>query len=134
MYMFLYHVRQCCTCDVLVATSTCSVMFVCVCVCVCVYVRTYTVHVMYMWCSCDDHVTSGASVSVENSEGESPVQIAECTKHSEVIKLLQEAEETGGKSPARNTEGVCVCVACTCTCIYSYVRVHNTCTCYMHSV
>ena len=61
-------------------------------------------------------------MSVENSEGESPVQIAECTKHSEVIKLLQEAEETGGKSPTRNTEGVCVC------CMYSYVCVCVACT------
>ena len=55
-------------------------------------------------------------MSVENSEGESPVQIAECTKHSEVIKLLQEAEETGGKSPTRNTEGVCVLYILICTC------------------
>ena len=46
----------------------------------------------------------GASVLVENSEGETALQLAECTKHSAVIKLLQEVEETGGKSP-RNTEG-----------------------------
>ena len=43
---------------------------------------------------------------MENSEGDTPLQIAECTNHAEVIKLLREAEEANGTSPARNTEGV----------------------------
>lgn len=49
-------------------------------------------------------IAAGASVSMENSEGDTPLQIAECTNHTEVIKLLREAEEANGTSPARNTE------------------------------
>ena len=41
-------------------------------------------------------------MTVENSEGDTP---AECTSHNEVIRLLREADEAKGRSPARNTEG-----------------------------
>ena len=50
-------------------------------------------------------MTTGASVSVENSEGDSPLKLAECTSHNDIIKLLREAEEAKGRSPARNTDG-----------------------------
>ena len=44
-------------------------------------------------------------MKVENLEGETPVKLAECTSNSEVLRLLTQAEEAGGRSPTRNTDG-----------------------------
>ena len=44
-------------------------------------------------------------MKVENLEGETPVRLAECTTNGEVLRLLTQAEEAGGRSPTRNTDG-----------------------------
>jgi ankyrin repeat protein len=49
-------------------------------------------------------IAAGANVKVENLEGETPVKLAECTSNSEVLRLLTQAEEAGGRSPTRNTD------------------------------
>jgi hypothetical protein len=49
-------------------------------------------------------IAAGANVKVENLEGETPVRLAECTTNGEVLRLLTQAEEAGGRSPTRNTD------------------------------
>ena len=76
----------------------------------CMYVLTFV-----------NNACTGANVRVENLEGETPMKLAECTTNNEVLRLLTQAEETGGRSPPRNTDGKYVtCSPLLCT-VYTLV-------------
>ena len=81
------------------------------------YVYIYMYIKLFSFIDCVTFDPAGAGISIENSEGDSPLQIAEYAKHSEVIKLLRDAEEAGVASPNQNTEGVC---ACACVCVRAF--------------
>ena len=58
----------------------------------------------------------GASASIENSEGETPLVIAEYAKHDDVVKLLSEAsEDAGGPPSTQPSEGLGM---------YMYIHLH----------
>jgi len=65
----------------------------------------YTVHAV--WRSFFSFCFAGASASIENSEGETPLVIAEYAKHDDVVKLLSEAiEDAGSPFSTQPSEGL----------------------------
>ena len=71
-------------------------------------------------------------MKVENLEGETPVRLAECTTNGEVLRLLTQAEEAGGRSPTRNTDGTYFHFHTYCIYLFRILYARNTDGTYFH--
>ena len=60
----------------------------------------------------------GADLTVQNQEGETPLQMAELSNHVEVVKILRDAMRTGVDKPdGENTH--CDCMGIVLLCSYT---------------